>query len=93
MAHMAEAPAPKVVEVDARGRLSIGRLVAPGLFLATVGADGSLLLEPAVVTTALEASLHANPELHRAITDRLDRLEEATPVTPDRRRSRTSQSA
>lgn len=77
---------PKIVEVDQRGRLSVGKLVDPGQFVATVGSDGSLLLEPAIVTTALEASLRANEDLYRQVREGLDHPDQAQPVTAERRR-------
>lgn len=60
--------APTIVEVDARGRVSLGKLgLKPGLFIASTDVDGAVLLEPAAVTSALEARLHANPELHQQL--------------------------
>jgi hypothetical protein len=76
-----------IVEFDARGRVSLGKLgVAPGLYVATTGADGSVLLEPAHVTTELEERFRANRALVERVTNDLADLSSAKPA---RRRART----
>jgi hypothetical protein len=54
-----------VLDVDSRGRVSLGRLAQPGhrRYLAHVEADGTIVLTPAVVVSALEAEILADPEL------------------------------
>ena len=76
---------PTVVEVDSRGRVSLGKLgLAPGLFLASTDIDGAVLLEPATVTSALEARLHANPELHQRLRESAANLSDAQPAVRHR---------
>ena len=77
---------PTIVEVDARGRVSLGKLgLSPGLFIATTDADGAVLLEPAAVTSALEARLHANVALHAQVRAAAANLSDARPVQRRRR--------
>lgn len=56
----------EVVSADARGRVSLGRILPEGVtqFLAHREPDGTVVLEPAVTISLAEARLHANPELH-----------------------------
>jgi hypothetical protein len=68
------------LQVDARGRVTLGRLAAEGVrhYLAHPQADGSILLEPAEVISSAELRLRENPAL-------LARLEaDATPGAPRR---------
>jgi hypothetical protein len=71
---------PEHLQVDSRGRVTLGRLAAEGVrhYLAHPQPDGSILLEPAEVISAAEARLRENPEL-------LARLErDASPGAPRR---------
>lgn len=70
-----------LVEVDARGRVSLGKLHAKsGPYLATVEPDGSLILEPAVVLSESQRKLLQRPDILRAMSA-LD----ATPAQPSPR--------
>ena len=56
-----------LIETDARGRTTI-----PGhknkRFIAQMNADGSVLLQPAVITTAAQLEYDTNPELRALLT-------------------------
>lgn len=55
---------PVLVDVDPRGRVSLGRLhAAPGRYLGEVEPDGTVVLRPATVITATQSALLANPAL------------------------------
>lgn len=74
-----------LLELDSRGRVSLGRLAGDNRrFLARVERDGVVILEPAVVMTTVEAALHANrrlsDQIERSLTDPTSR------VTRDTRR-------
>jgi len=59
---------PQLLEVDSRGRIALGSLREDRRrFLAHRNADGSILLEPAVVLSEAEARLLADPALHAQI--------------------------
>lgn len=75
-----------LLEVDDRGRTSLARLGGSGRrYLAHTEPDGTIVLEPAVVMTELEARLHANPELHARITDAAAHPERAVPSSRGKR--------
>lgn len=66
---------PEWVELDARWRLALDRLGNPehNRYFVTEHPDGTLVLTPAVVMTAQEATLLRHPELVEQIkTDRAD---------------------
>ena len=44
----------KIIEVDARGRISLGELGKHNRYLAEVDEDGTIRLHPAVVLTQVE---------------------------------------
>lgn len=76
-----------LLEVDARGRTSLARLGGSGRrYLARTEPNGTIVLEPAVVMTELEARLHANPELHAQVTEAAAHPERAVAVARTRRR-------
>jgi len=55
---------PVLIDVDERGRVSLGRLrPAPGPYLGVVEPDGTVVLRPAAVMTVSQARLLAKPEL------------------------------
>lgn len=54
---MAEPSSPTLLELDSRKRVSLGRLAGHPHYLATVFADGRILLEPAEVVSAAEIRL------------------------------------
>jgi hypothetical protein len=59
-----------LIEVDQRGRTSLGRLhVAPGRYLGEVHPDGTVVLHPATVMTRSQARLLARPDVMAAIDD------------------------
>jgi hypothetical protein len=62
---MTATPTESFLEVDARRRLTLGRVGRPGdqRYLATTEPDGTIILRPAVVMTELEARLMTNPAL------------------------------
>jgi len=54
----------QIVELDSRGRVSLGRLgVEHPRYLAHIEADGTVVLTPAVVVSALEAKVLSDPDL------------------------------
>jgi len=55
---------PVLIDVDERGRVSLGRLhPEPGPYLGVVEPDGTVVLRPAAVMTAAQARLLADSEL------------------------------
>ena len=59
-------PSPPLLEVDARSRVTLpGK--AGRRYLVHEHADGTLVLEPAVVLSALEVAYSASPELQAAV--------------------------
>lgn len=57
-----------LLELDSRGRISLGALAGDSRrFLARVDELGQIVLTPAVVMTVTEANLLANPQLDRQI--------------------------
>lgn len=74
-----------LVEPDARKRVSLARLNVDlaDTYLARVEPDGSIVLEPAVVLSALEASLLADRQLRAEVTESI-----ANPRPTQPRRSR-----
>ncbi len=68
----------QLVEIDSRGRVTLGRSkVAAGRYLLEVAADGVLLLHPATVMTDAQARLLARPDIMEIIDAEADR-----PATP-----------
>lgn len=60
-----------LIEVDARGRTSLGKLhAASGRYVGERLPDGTVVLHPATVMTVAQAQLLANPDANRSI-DRL----------------------
>lgn len=57
-----------LVEPDSRGRVSLGALLAPGRYLASVDGEGRVVLEPAVVLTATEERLLSDPDFRARMT-------------------------
>jgi hypothetical protein len=75
-----------LLDVDDRGRASLARLGAAGKrYLGRVDPDGTIVLEPAVVLTTMEARLHANPEIHAQVLDAMAHPERAERTTRRRR--------
>ena len=66
-----------LIQVDSRGRLSLGSLAQQTTYLAHGNDDGSIVLEPAVVLTETEARLRTQPELFAEVERRADRPEGA----------------
>jgi hypothetical protein len=60
---------PVLVEVDSRRRLSLGRVGRHDRYLVREEADGTIVLEPAVVFTEAEARVLSAPELLARIED------------------------
>lgn len=58
-----------LLEMDGRGRVSLGKLSDARRFLARAEPDGSILLTPAVVMSAHEVALLANHGLVETIRD------------------------
>jgi hypothetical protein len=89
-----------VVELDSRGRISLGRLGRAGTqrYLARVEDDGTIVLQPPVVVSAFEARLLANPALVARIQSGLaddqtvegDRTRHRSKVDRTRHRSKAS---
>lgn len=75
-----------LLEVDARGRTSLARLGGSGRrYLAHAEPNGTIVLEPAIVITEVEARLHANPELHAQVTEAAAHSERAVASSRTRR--------
>jgi hypothetical protein len=72
-----------LLELDARGRAQLGRYVKDGCtrYLVNVEDDGTIVLTPAVVMSAMEASILADPDLTARIQAG---LADAETVTVDR---------
>lgn len=58
-----------LLEIDTRRRLSLGSLATHDRYLASVEADGTIVLTPAVVMSVAEANLHAATATAQAIDD------------------------
>jgi hypothetical protein len=59
-----------LIEVDERGRTSLGRLhPAAGRYLGEVQSDGTVVLHPATVMTSAQARLLARPDVMDAIDE------------------------
>ncbi|MCL2780506.1 MAG: hypothetical protein FWD74_03275 [Actinomycetia bacterium] len=52
-----------LIELDSRSRASLRAIATHGRYLADVEGDGTIILTPAVVITAAEASLMARPDI------------------------------
>lgn len=63
-----------VIDVDSRGRVSLGKLLREGTerYLAHVEPDGTVILQPAVVMSAAEAKLLGQPGLVTSIRAGID---------------------
>lgn len=72
------------IELDARRRVSLGKLGRHSRYLAREEADGTLIFEPAVVMSELEARFMANRERVAHIEDDRGHPER---LRPRRRRS------
>ena len=75
-----------LIELDERRRVSFGKLGRHSRYLAREEADGTLIFEPAVVMTELEARFMANREL-------VARIEESRKHPERLRRRRTRPAA
>lgn len=75
---------PELVELDGRRRASLGKIGRHDRYLVYEQGDGVLVFEPAVLLTAAEAALLANPALVAQIADNR--------AHPERRRPRTRRS-
>jgi len=75
-----------LLEVDARGRISIGSLATHDRYLVQVEDDGTIVLTPAVVMSAVEARLHAATETSRKIHEFLENPETGSRRTRPARR-------
>lgn len=70
------------VEIDERGRTSLGRgRVKPGKYAVTVEPDGSVLLQPGRFVTEQQMQLMARPDILQAIA-----LGESRPAVAQARR-------
>lgn len=57
-----------LIEVDERGRTSLGRLhPAAGRYLGEVQSDGTVVLHPATLMTSAQARLLARPDIMEAV--------------------------
>ena len=62
-----------IIEVDERGRTSLGRLhPAPGRYVGEVQSDGTVVLRPATVMSRAQAKLLSRPDVMAAIDDLAD---------------------
>lgn len=66
-----------VLDLDDRGRVSIGKLFGPNVerVIATTDPQGRVLLEPAVVMPALMPRIRQNPELMAQMNATLDQTD------------------
>jgi len=67
-----------LLDVDARGRISVGRLADAPHYLARKEGD-TIVLEPAVIITAAQARLNQTPGLAARLVDAMDHPERAVP--------------
>lgn len=72
-------PTGNLVEVDARRRVSLGRVATHDRYIVREEAHGVLVLEPAVVISAAQAALNAHPEVAAAIIDSIDNRDRGVP--------------
>jgi hypothetical protein len=77
-----------LLEVDSRRRISLGALATSDRYLVEVEDDGTIVLTPAVVMSAVEARLHAATETSRRIDEFLDNPETGVQRTRPTRTSR-----
>ena len=71
----------QLVEIDSRGRVTLGRAkVAAGRYLLEVASDGVLLLHPAAIMTEAQARLLARVDIMEIIDTLADQ-----PATPSER--------
>lgn len=56
------------VEIDARGRVALGKIAHSGTYRASLRPDGAVVLEPARVLTETELAVLRHPE----VADELD---------------------
>lgn len=64
-----------LLELDSRRRISLGSLATHDRYLVEVEEDGTIVLTPAVVMSAVEARLHEATETSRRIDEFLDNPE------------------
>lgn len=69
----------QVIDTDARGRASLGSALAGRRFLMHEEADGTVVLEPAVVVTELERRFMANEQIQAQIAEAKAHPEQARP--------------
>ena len=61
-----------LIEVDSRGRVTLGRLAGEHKrFLVSADQDGTILLRPAVVRSAIEDRMLRDPEIVKSVRDGL----------------------
>lgn len=68
------------IDVDARGRTSLGKAARPGPYRLTERPDGAILLEPVQVLTEAEIAVLKNEHVSRAIDATFDGTAETVPV-------------
>lgn len=73
------------VQVQARGRVTLGKLATADQYLARREPDGTIILEPAEVMTAAEAKLLAREDIMSVVKANLDEPDRLT--TRDRSRA------
>lgn len=81
-----------IVEVDSRNRVSLSRLTHKhDRYIIREEADGTVILEPAVVLTQAERNYLTNPEVQAAVEHSRQHPEQRRP-RPRRRDSATTES-
>jgi len=75
-----------LVELDARRRVTLGKIARHSRYLVREQPDGTLILEPAVVMTELQLKLLQRPDELAMLEDALAHPERAVPY--ERRRPR-----
>jgi hypothetical protein len=83
-------PRQSLLEVDSRKRISLGSLAQHDRYLADVEEDGTIVLTPAVVMSAVQARLLAATETSRHIDEFLDHPETGSRRTRPTRSARLS---
>lgn len=73
----------QLLELDARRRVTLGKLAHHDRYTARLMSNGSILLEPAVVVTADEAAMIRTPEFIAMLQRRINDINNGAGVPVD----------